>query len=42
MRIPGVSIIRDMHDRVVAAVVMLHLTALCDVAPGETLAASSQ
>lgn len=39
---PGVSITRDMHNRVVAAVVMLHLTTLCDVAPGETLAASSQ
>ena len=37
---PGVHIIKDMHDRVIAAVVMLHLTTLCNVAPGETLASS--
>lgn len=31
-----------MHDGVAAAGVMLHQTALCDVALGETLPASSQ
>lgn len=34
----GVHIIRDMHDRVIAALVMVLLTTLCDEAPGETLA----
>lgn len=36
----GIHIIRDMHDRVIAALVMLLLTTLCDEAPGETLASS--
>lgn len=36
----GVHIIRDMHERVIAAVVMLLLTTLCDEAPGEALASS--